>query len=572
MRDPSRAPHYRISYAIGTVCIALFSARAGAVVSSNGGANPPHTGIDINSFVGADQFYLHGYTGSRAVLATLEAGHIWNGHETLGHVTTLLDANLAAPNGDFDWHATEVGFVLGGRPGGSTAGDWQRGIAYGADLWSGAIAASWNPNTSGPAWPTRLMNFTPQSFQPVIYQEMVTGIGGQTADVINASWGFSGIRDNTAPYGKVMDALADQTGKTIVTIANNLGDTTDPRVTAPGSHFNSITAAALASDTSSPLYGQRASFSDYGPNPFFNPQTGISTANAVATVDLAAPGQNLTNAHYGGTTGGNAGGILEPGNNLYLADRFGTSFAAPIIAGGAALLVDVGKDRFGGGNAIDGRVIKSVLQNSATKTAGWNNGQSILGGVITTTQSLDYAVGAGRINLGQAYSQYTAGTTDLPGLGGGAIQPVGWDFGQVAQGTPTDYYFSSSLAAGTQLTCTLDWFIDDGYNFSVLNAFDQSLDNLDLEVWHMTGGVPDQMTAHSMSTFNNVEHLSFALSDGGDYMIRVKWTGEVFDLINDVNSEQFGLAWSAVPMPEPCALPVLTFVAALAARHRRGAG
>ena len=88
------------------------------------------------------------------------------------------------------------------RTAAGTAGDWQRGIAYGADLWSGAIASSWN----GPPWPTRLMNFTPQTFQPVIYKEMVTGVGGKTADVVNASWGFSSVRDNSAPYGKVMDA------------------------------------------------------------------------------------------------------------------------------------------------------------------------------------------------------------------------------------------------------------------------------------------------------------------------------------------------------------------------------
>lgn len=549
---------------VAIASVAPVAVPALAVVSSNGGPNAPYTGIDINSFVGADQCYLRGYTGTRTTVATLEAGHIWNGHETLGHVTTRIDAGLGSPNGDYDWHATEVGFVLGGRPGGDgggagAPGDWQRGIAFGADLWSGAIASSW----TGPPWPTRIMAFTPQTYQPVIYKEMVTGVSGKTADVINASWGFNSIRDNSAAYGKVMDALADQTGKTIVTIANNLGDTSDPRVTAPGTNFNSITAAALGSDTSSPAYDSRASFSSYGPNPFFNPQTGITTANAVATVDLAAPGQNLTNAHYGGTTGGNSGGVAEPGSNLYVSDRFGTSFAAPIISGGAALLVDVGRDRYASNAAaIDGRVIKSVLQTSASKTAGWSNAQSLVAGVITTTQSLDYQVGAGRLNLGQAYQLYTAGTSDLPGLAGGRIQSVGWDFGQVAQGSPTDYYFTSPLSAGTQLTATLDWFIDDGYNFAALNATDQSLDNLDLEVWHLTAGTPDVMVAHSISTFNNVEHLSFPIGADGDYMLRVKWTGEVFDLINDVNSEQYAVSWSALQVPEPG-----NYIAGLAMLH-----
>ena len=40
-----------------------------AIVSSNGGGNPPYTGININNFIGADTFYSLGYTGSRAVIA-----------------------------------------------------------------------------------------------------------------------------------------------------------------------------------------------------------------------------------------------------------------------------------------------------------------------------------------------------------------------------------------------------------------------------------------------------------------------------------------------------------------------
>src|SRR4029453_1130505 len=135
-----------------------------AIVSSNGGGNPPYSGININQLLGADTFYNLGYTGSRAIVGNIKAGHIWEGHETLGHVSTFIDASLAAPNGDFDWHATEVGGVIGGRPGGSNPGEWQRGIAYGAELWSGAIATVW---TGAP--PTRFMNITQQSFQPTYY-------------------------------------------------------------------------------------------------------------------------------------------------------------------------------------------------------------------------------------------------------------------------------------------------------------------------------------------------------------------------------------------------------------------
>src|SRR5262245_43480333 len=154
------------------------------VVSSNGGANPPYTGININDFLGADRFYTNSYTGSRAIVSNIEAGHIWSGHVELGHVTTRIDAGMVPPNGDFDWHATEVGGCIGGRPGGANPGEWQRGIAYGAELWSGAIATSWSGTP-----PTRLMGFVPQSFQPIYYQTMVSGVSGRTTDVVNSSWG-----------------------------------------------------------------------------------------------------------------------------------------------------------------------------------------------------------------------------------------------------------------------------------------------------------------------------------------------------------------------------------------------
>jgi hypothetical protein len=58
---------------------------APGVVSSNTGSGPypSLSGMSINSFVGATKFYDNGYTGAGTVVANIEAGHAWNGHETL---------------------------------------------------------------------------------------------------------------------------------------------------------------------------------------------------------------------------------------------------------------------------------------------------------------------------------------------------------------------------------------------------------------------------------------------------------------------------------------------------------
>src|SRR5262249_57236785 len=65
----------------------------------------------------------------------------------------------------------------------------------------------------------------------------------------------------------------------------------------------------------------------------------------------------------------------SPNPTSYLSQQ-GTSFAAPIVAGGVALLADYAWTSLPPANAsaaVDGRVMKAVLINSADKTGGWGN-------------------------------------------------------------------------------------------------------------------------------------------------------------------------------------------------------
>ncbi|HVT28332.1 MAG TPA: hypothetical protein VHE81_10000, partial [Lacipirellulaceae bacterium] len=101
--------------------------------AGSGTVQGPFTGsYDLNTLLGADRFYGNGFTGTNSVMANIEAGYIWNGHETLSHVAYIPTSSGAA--GEVDRHATWVGGVMGGRPGGTNPGEYQSGMAPDAQL------------------------------------------------------------------------------------------------------------------------------------------------------------------------------------------------------------------------------------------------------------------------------------------------------------------------------------------------------------------------------------------------------------------------------------------------------
>jgi subtilisin family serine protease len=568
------------------------SADARAIVSSNADSSSIFNGVNINQLIGAETFYQNGYWGTSAVIANVEAGYVWNGHDTLSQVSSYVcDSSVT---GQYDFHATMVGQVLVGQlpqlsvnygsftitynapdtywfqgtfsDGTAVNCSAFTGIAPSASLISAAIATSWN---YGSEEYSGSFNVSNQSLLYAYKTVMQTGttVNGVTctADVINSSWGDSSSHTGSDSSTLVIDALAYATHKTVVLAAGNSGEESDPAVGEPAAGYNGISVASLSSDTSTPVYSSASSFSSRGPISFYNPKTGETIVNARAGVSIAAPGDNLTLAAYCGLTGGHSSSYTDPtsgSGGYYFIDAGGTSFASPIVAGGAALLVDAGKSRFGTEASIDGRIIKAVLLNSADKTADWDNGQKLVAGVVSTKQALDYSVGAGIVNLSRAYTQYTSGTTDLAGLIGGNVQTTGWDFGEVTEGTPNDYYLTGKLESG-KLAVTLDWFVDrqlvestaeDGT--TTTEGTDVKFANLDLEVWLAVNGIPTELVAESSTLYDNVEHLYFDILSEGYYMLRVEYTDNVYEMTDTADVAAYGLAWSVVPEPSTIVLLV----------------
>ena len=576
------------------VCLVMPAAVAqqAAIIGGDVAGNPPTFLVPVNDAVGATQFYDLGFFGTRAIVTNIEAGAVWNLHQSLtGRVSQYLaDPAIVATGttqlGQFDFHATAVGQAIGGQ------GDWtylQAGIAPTAQLWSGAIATSWGPPPA-PGYFSTGFDVTDASFLYPYVKAMrtgvVTGSGTLRTNIVNSSWGYED------PAGRdrgtiAIDALAKENNVLVVMSAGNDGPTAGT-VGGPASGYNGLSVAATMTGTVAPYtpwYAATADFSSRGPGDFYNPVTGTTTLGARATVDIAAPGDQLALAAYLGHTGGNVTGTNANAgaNDLYFIGIAGTSFASPIVAGGAALLVDAAKFvapavPFTSGEMLDARVLKATLMTSATAPAGWTNGQASLGGVITTTQALDAATGAGLLDLAAAYRVYVGdptvvnntlivgeGTTlGVLGSGGGTgLELRGWDLGSVLDqtgggaGTVNTYSFAQPLTAGfNRITATLTWFADRTLGDTLESAVDSALANLTLQLIRTDAPGGEKLVAQSIAPYGTTEFLRTYIPEDGTYALRVIGLDPVYNTTGSAVTTDYGIAWAIVPEPATWALLV----------------
>jgi hypothetical protein len=355
-----------------------------------------------------------------------------------------------------------------------------------------------------------------------------------------------------------------------------------------------VGALTRGSDPAIP-YNSVASFSSRSPQSFsgYNSSDVFTTITGVrAAVDISAPGDYITSAYYGGTTGSNSGGLTNDLTaNSYTTFLQGTSFSAPLVAGGAALMASAAHtlpQLSGNPNATHSMVVKSLLLTGADKTAGWSNGLATVtesgNTFLRTTQSLDWAVGAGRMNLDTTFDLQLNGARDVAGTATGLLGQVaskGWDYGWATRGVNNDYVFSTPFDGMSQFDTTLSWqrFRDiDGVNIR-----DIAQANLTVSFWSLNNlGAFDKLIAESASLYNTVEHLSFKVPATGQYGLRVSYPDNTFDrTVGDIwgtnpdgvldYSQEYGIAWSMTPVPETSTLLPLAamFSGSLCLRVRR---
>jgi len=539
------------------------------VSSSNTGANN-RTGININELIGAHRFYDQGFIGNAAIVGNIESGHLDNGHEALNHVTEFFTGTGAT--GVEQSHATWVSHALSGRLSGSTYPNNYHGfgVARGSETWSGDIATAINGDGT--------FSTSNASTASVYSTFLKNGIGGQTVDVFNSSWGFDEPTGfNITTVG--VDGFLNDTGKVGVVSAGNSG-TGANTVGGIGAGYNSITVGSLGADFDANPYDRVSGFSSRGPNDFFDVLNDTTISGVRAAVDIVAPGQNMTLANDQTTNG-------------YQSNRQGTSFSSPTVAGGTALMIDAGKTVYAGNSlAIDGRVIKANLLNGARKIAGWDNGQTVLAnGTIQTTQSLDWASGAGALDLDQTYDQYInqangglAVTTDVAGTATGDlgnVGEVGWDYGFVGNDAGVNdsnlYFIDEQLLGGSSFTITLTWFVDmiSGADENFAGAGTDHFADLNLTVFEfdsLTSRNRTRTVAQSVSMYNVVEHLFFDIDATGHYGFEVEYEDALWDFGDDNFGEFYAVSWRGTAVnsiPEPNSLLFLVLVGFVTTTRRR---
>lgn len=513
----------RRAAAIAAAC--LLSGRLFAAVCEM----PDSSLLNLAEFTGADAFYRIGIYGQGVNVANLEYYSV-SEEEAPEYSVFLKGSNYSTymPEGTSgrygSVHPYETLSVMAGYNESYENQEVSTGIAWRANYTAGQVAEDGL--------------FTSDRLTLQTYEKFFSN----GADVISSSFKNSG--ESAFMAGAVLDSYAAKNTRTVfVGAASNNGDEGPGNVASPYRNVNVIKVGALDISTG---FKTAAAFSSYGPNDFYNPITGETVKGAVSAVDISAPGTVYT--------------VKQDGS---LGNVSGTSFAAPIVSSAAALMVSYSKEASMPDDSRDARLIKAVLLNSASKTDGWDNGSRLesatvngktYGGVLSTSQALDYHSGAGALNAEEALAQYGSfgETSFLESAGKG--ESVFYDF---------------SAAANLEFAATLCWNVgaeidgvtyDGSGNVSAISAENSHFSNLDLRLWYLGGG-GEILVAQSVSEYNNVEHLFLELEREGEYRLEVAFKDLVY---GDAESETFAVAWNVSQIPEPSVCAALLGAASLA--------
>lgn len=376
--------------------------------------------------------------------------------------------------------------------------------------------------------------------------------------IFNLSASFGPNTNGVSTEALYWDWFGRATDSLLIVASGNTGN----QITIPADSYNGISVGAMDDATST-----RWGLSAYALN------GGTGGTEVRGKPDILAPGANITDG---------ISGAAHPFS--------GTSFAAPHVAGAAALVQQYANDH-PTVDALNHRGIKALIMNSARKryvtrpevaspvsfdasapdatydkdylsctpnctiaslasaplTQSWTpSGWAYNGTKLTISKPLDDEQGVGFLDATRVIINQAAGN-----YGPGQVAGIGWDQATInTSDLPANHTYSihQTLAAGSFLTATLVWdrIANELDGNGIVNDIDTytfgELANLDLRVLN----VADQVIAESISTTDNVEHLHFPLPASGnpdDYKLQVIYNG------GGILATDFALAWWTDPTP-----------------------
>lgn len=463
-----------------------------------------------------NELLAKGLTGAGVDVGQVEVATPNTAHATLtGSTVTVMDPPAVSD------HATGVASLIVGQR--TMAGGNFQGVATGARLWAA------NSGVGGGAQVGLLK--TAMDWQ----------LSAPRAAVVNHSWGrnwdrstaliretFSRIIDDATNKGQLQVVAAGNEGSEAGTGGNSTGN-----LSYPGYSYNALTVGATGA---AGTWDRVANFSSVTQ----------ANANKVPTarlkIDVVAPGVGIKQA----VGGANA-----------FASEDGTSFAAPITTGVAALLHEHGaKKNF----SRDPRLLRAVIMNSANKTVRNTSGvrwdqefKANAQGVAANRTSNES--GAGMLDAMEAYTQYDAGRSRAytkngsDFAGAGLAKATGWDVDTAAAGAVGNVYVTqNALRKGTYLTATLIWNRDvDSSDPDPLKWTYGDLAQLDLEVrgyLSLGGQVSVSNFGGNDANLNGTsQHNVTKLDDRNRRVIRVSYRDT-----SPVNNTAYALAWRSYEM------------------------
>jgi subtilisin family serine protease len=372
------------------------------------------------------------------------------------------------------------------------------------------------------------------------------------AKVINFSYGDAYNEGSlTYKFSLMTDYVAERYGASIAVAGGN--DRRSAINQNPGGAYNLFTVGS----TGSRRYNQVLERSN-----FALPNDGRTKP------DLVAPGEKI----------GIATSDWEKDTNYW--EGTGTSYAAPMVGGVVAQLMSYGRKRE---LSTSPQLMKAILMTSATKIydPNWTRWSPREGDVDEDygwlwTKPLDDHQGAGRVDAVAAYKLY-AKKKD-------AWTPLNtWREGKLKE-NQTFSLKIGKLIKGQRLDATLTWLrhvsykdTDDDGDMEPEDQFYQTASLADFTLTLLRNGIP---IAGSDSDVDNVEHLAWSITRGGEYSLEVyRFDGigiatEPFALAARVlnpSREVMRASLRASETPEPGGVGLVAVVLVLVgARQRRG--